>query len=51
MVKDKIVLENGVYYMISDGEKIPIDINAPPQFKAIIDEILKEASWIKNENN
>lgn len=47
MPKDgKIVLENGIYYMISDGEKIPIDIDAPPKFRAIIDEVLKEARWI-----
>lgn len=46
--KGKITLENGVYYMIIDGKKMPIDIDAPPSFRArIIDKVLKEANWLK----
>ena len=40
----KYTLEDGVYYMVCDGEKIPVDVDAPPKLKAkIIDEIMKEA--------
>ena len=46
--KDNIVLKDGVYYMVVDGKKVPIDIDAPPKFRAdIIDRITKEAKWIK----
>jgi len=44
--KDKYVLEKDVYYMIIDGEKVPVDINASPKFKAfIIDKVVKKATW------
>lgn len=32
--KCKYVLEDGVYYMICDGKKIPVDIDASPMFRA-----------------
>jgi len=31
---DDIILENGVFYLIVDNIKMPIDIDAPPQFRA-----------------
>ena len=46
--KGKITLEDGVFYMIVDGKKVPIDIDAPPSFRAnIIDQVLREAIWPK----
>ena len=47
--KKDYVLEDCVYYMISDGQKIPVDIDAPPKFKAIVDNVLREARWIKSK--
>ena len=36
-------LEKGVYYMVCEnGEKVPVDIDAPPQFKAKIESFAKE---------
>ena len=40
--KCKYELINGIYYMICDGKKIPVDIDAPPQFKSKINEPLIE---------
>lgn len=37
------VFNNGVYYMKCDGEKIPVDIDAPPKFKANSENIIKHA--------
>jgi len=35
--------KDGVYYMKCKDEKIPVDIDAPPMFRANVEEIVKDA--------
>jgi len=47
----KYELKDGVYYMKCNGEKIPVDIDAPPKFKANDENMIKNviATVMKNE--
>jgi len=44
----KYELIDGVYYMLCDGKRIPVDIDAPPEFKAELDYAIKKIAR-KNE--
>ena len=39
-------LENGVYYMICDGEKVPVEADIPPAFLGNCENLIKEAFLI-----
>lgn len=39
----KYIKKDDVYYMKCDGENIPVDIDAPPKFKANSEMIIKQA--------
>ena len=46
----KYKLRDGVYYMVCDnGKEVPVDIDAPPKFKADDEDIIKQA--IEEVNN
>ena len=47
MSKCKYKLKDGVYYMICNGKEMPVDIDAPPQFKAN-DKTVREQTVFKH---
>jgi len=46
----KYKLKDGVYYMNCDGKEIPVDIDAPPQFKAKENNMYNRVAKFINKN-